>query len=123
MCWRLWSVEVSHQPVTFATNSFKIPGEIMIYRRTALLAATSLLVLSTGAAAQTVVYAQAPAAHAGHSMPATTIDYPETRRGDVVDTSFGEKVADPYRWLENDVRTDKEVAGRARHGSRTASAS
>ncbi|MGC1269550.1 MAG: prolyl oligopeptidase family serine peptidase [Croceibacterium sp.] len=36
--------------------------------------------------------------------------YPETRRGDVVDMSFGEIIADPYRWLENDVRSDAEVA-------------
>ncbi|MEO6153774.1 MAG: prolyl oligopeptidase family serine peptidase [Croceibacterium sp.] len=36
--------------------------------------------------------------------------YPETRRGDVVETLFGEPVADPYRWLENDVRNDPEVA-------------
>ncbi|WP_246543229.1 prolyl oligopeptidase family serine peptidase [Novosphingobium profundi] len=38
------------------------------------------------------------------------MSYPETRRGDVVDTLFGERIADPYRWLENDVREDKEVA-------------
>ncbi len=46
------------------------------------------------------------------SAPTMTapIAYPETRRVDVVDESFGEKVADPYRWLENDVRNDKEVA-------------
>ena len=36
--------------------------------------------------------------------------YPETRRIDQVDEQFGVKVADPYRWLENDVRTDAEVA-------------
>jgi prolyl oligopeptidase len=40
----------------------------------------------------------------------TPIQYPETRRGDVVETLFGEKIADPYRWLENDVRSDPEVA-------------
>jgi prolyl oligopeptidase len=40
----------------------------------------------------------------------TPIAYPETRRGDVVDTLFGETIADPYRWLENDVRSDPEVA-------------
>ena len=43
------------------------------------------------------------------AMP-TPLDYPDTRRDDVVDEAFGTKVADPYRWLENDVRTDPEVA-------------
>ncbi len=36
--------------------------------------------------------------------------YPTTRRDTVVDTAFGERIADPYRWLENDVRRDPEVA-------------
>jgi prolyl oligopeptidase len=40
----------------------------------------------------------------------TTIPYPESRRGDLVETLFGEAIADPYRWLENDVRNDPEVA-------------
>lgn len=43
-------------------------------------------------------------------MPAP-ITYPQTRRVDQVDEQFGVKVADPYRWLENDVRTDSEVRG------------
>ena len=34
------------------------------------------------------------------------ITYPETRRVDQVEEQFGIKVADPYRWLENDVRND-----------------
>ena len=38
------------------------------------------------------------------------LTYPQTARGDVVEEQFGEKVADPYRWLENDVRTDPKVA-------------
>ncbi|WNO54880.1 prolyl oligopeptidase family serine peptidase [Stakelama saccharophila] len=38
------------------------------------------------------------------------LDYPETRRGDIVEDHFGITVADPYRWLENDVRNDPEVA-------------
>ncbi|MEL1250693.1 prolyl oligopeptidase family serine peptidase [Aurantiacibacter gilvus] len=49
------------------------------------------------------------------SIPASAQDmtapeYPETRRGDVVETFFGEEVADPYRWLEDDVRNNPEVA-------------
>ena len=38
------------------------------------------------------------------------LTYPQTRTVDLVETQFGEKVADPYRWLEGDVRTDRAVA-------------
>jgi prolyl oligopeptidase len=38
------------------------------------------------------------------------IRYPETRRGDQVDVYHGTRVADPYRWLEDDVRRSPEVA-------------
>ena len=37
-------------------------------------------------------------------------DYPETYRADTAETQFGVVVADPYRWLENDVRSDRQVA-------------
>ena len=36
--------------------------------------------------------------------------YPATRTVAVTDVQFGEKVADPYRWLEGDVRTQADVA-------------
>jgi len=36
------------------------------------------------------------------SMMAQKINYPQTMRDDTVDDYFGVKVADPYRWLEND---------------------
>jgi prolyl oligopeptidase len=38
-----------------------------------------------------------------------TPSYPHSRASDLVEEQFGEKVADPYRWLENDVRQDAEV--------------
>ncbi|WP_373425574.1 prolyl oligopeptidase family serine peptidase [Myroides albus] len=37
------------------------------------------------------------------------IKYPETHKGDVVDTYFGVEVADPYRWLEDD-RSEETAA-------------
>jgi prolyl oligopeptidase len=39
----------------------------------------------------------------------TTMAYPETKRGDVVDDYFGTKVADPYQWLENDTAADVQA--------------
>jgi prolyl oligopeptidase len=38
------------------------------------------------------------------------VAYPLTRRVNQVDTLHGTKVEDPYRWLEADIRTSKEVA-------------
>ncbi len=34
------------------------------------------------------------------------MNYPETKKGDQVDDYFGTKVADPYRWLEDDNAED-----------------
>ena len=42
-------------------------------------------------------------------LAAQTLSYPATQRGTVADVQFGETVADPYRWLENDVRQDGKV--------------
>jgi prolyl oligopeptidase len=36
------------------------------------------------------------------SCDRSPVKYPETLRGEVVDTYFGVEVADPYRWLEDD---------------------
>jgi prolyl oligopeptidase len=41
---------------------------------------------------------------------ATSITYPETKKGDTVDDYFGTKVPDPYRWLEGDAAVTPEVA-------------
>ncbi len=43
-------------------------------------------------------------------MTIPAITYPLTTRIDVEERHFGQTVSDPYRWLENDVRSDKEVA-------------
>src|SRR5262245_5345956 len=40
----------------------------------------------------------------------SSLKYPETRRVDQTDEYHGVKVADPYRWLEDDVRESPEVA-------------
>ena len=50
-----------------------------------------------------------PELAAGVPAKENAIAYPLTRRADVVETQFGVPVADPYRWLENDVRGDPEV--------------
>ncbi|MBU1755553.1 MAG: prolyl oligopeptidase family serine peptidase [Alphaproteobacteria bacterium] len=57
------------------------------------------------AGAATIALAAAPAA-----AQTADIDYPETRATDTSEVLFGQTVADPYRWLENDVRTDPQVA-------------
>ena len=64
-------------------------------------------VLLSGAASLSPSVSTA-AAQTNQAAPA--IAYPQTRSGGLVEDHFGVKVADPYRWLENDVRNDPEVA-------------
>ena len=62
--------------------------------------------------------AAAPAAAADER-----IEYPRTRRVKHVDEYFGVKVADPYRWLEDDVRQlarGGRLGGRRKQGDRRA---
>ncbi len=65
-----------------------------------------MLLFLRGAAAAAFAILALPA----QSEPMKPIAYPETRRSDVAEVQFGETIADPYRWLENDVRQDSEVA-------------
>ena len=43
------------------------------------------------------------------AVTAQTVTYPKTEAQAIVEDHFGIKVADPYRWLENDVRQDQKV--------------
>jgi len=38
-----------------------------------------------------------------------TISYPQTTKGEVVDSYFEQKIADPYRWLEDDRSSETEA--------------
>jgi prolyl oligopeptidase len=74
----------------------------------ALSAPLALVALMTPVA-MTPATAQAADA-AATSVPAPALAYPDTVRGDTVDPQFGVDVADPYRWLEDDVRVNPKVA-------------
>lgn len=63
-----------------------------------------------GAVRAVVAVAGLASAAAAGAEAMAPLTYPETRQIDVVETRFGETVADPFRWLENDVRSDAEVA-------------
>lgn len=39
----------------------------------------------------------------------STVTYPQTQKGDVVDNYFEQQVADPYRWLEDDRSAETEA--------------
>lgn len=66
---------------------------------------------ATALSAPAVCVVAAPVAAGAVQSDETRPAYPETRRDNVVEDHFGQKVADPYRWLETDVRESKEVAG------------
>ena len=57
----------------------------------------------------------APNAPAAAITTITTPSYPATRRDPLVERLFGEDLADPYRWLEGDVRTNPEVGAWVAH--------
>lgn len=84
----------------------------MIHRAALLAAASMLSITAVPAAAEDATAPAAPVpveTGEGASAPAP-LGYPVTRRMDLIETQFGTAVADPFRWLENDVRVDAEVA-------------
>ncbi len=57
-----------------------------------------------------ILLAFATAAAVACQQLGTSMQYPQTRTVDQVDDYHGTRVADPYRWLEQDVREAPEVA-------------
>ena len=68
----------------------------------------ALLTSASAVNAQPAVTHAATATAVSPNLP--PFAYPATKRVAVVDSEFGVEVADPYRWLENDVRNDPDVA-------------
>jgi prolyl oligopeptidase len=60
--------------------------------------------------APAALMAQEPATTMKSAADIAMPRYPVTPRKEVAETLFGEKIVDPYRWLENDVRQDPQVA-------------
>lgn len=57
-----------------------------------------------------LVFASLASANSEVSPIMPIVNYPDTKRIAIVEKHFGRMVADPYRWLENDVRSDLDVA-------------
>jgi prolyl oligopeptidase len=62
----------------------------------------ALVSLALIAVALSMTLATLPRPVSAHDGDIPKLTYPETKRGDVVDTYFGTQVPDPYRWLEDD---------------------
>lgn len=71
---------------------------------------TTLCALAVLAGAQSACSEAADTRRRAGDLDTVQIAYPRTARGTVVETRFGVSVPDPYRWLEGDPRTDKNVA-------------
>ncbi len=74
-----------------------------LWRRSLICAAIATSVIGLSACQPDTTDAQQSAKIKEVDMSKMPTSYPETRKGDVVDTYFGTQIADPYRWLEDDL--------------------
>jgi prolyl oligopeptidase len=79
----------------------------MKFRHLSLVSLSVLLAAACSKApedeANTEAQAQAEATQLQVPAQDSAMDYPVTRKGEVVDNYFDQQVADPYRWLEDDM--------------------
>lgn len=97
----------SQPPFSFAISFGWKPDMQPISRLvlgTALFLGLSMPVIAAGPAAPS--YPLTRSETGSVTIPA----YPATKRLEIAETIFGERVEDPYRWLEDDVRGAPEVA-------------
>src|SRR5215468_11095260 len=73
------------------------------------LAFLSLAALAFVAVSISMPLRPAQAQRNGDGDGSPRLTYPETKKVDVVDDYFGTKVADPYRWLEDDKSPEVEA--------------
>jgi len=73
-----------------------------------VLTAVAASVLMACSPQQSAEQAQEPQTEQQAQQESAKMQYPETRKGDVVDTYFETEIADPYRWLEDDRSEETE---------------
>src|SRR5947208_3356548 len=83
----------------FQVSSLKLRRAVLAALLSAPFIASMLLPIAQRAGAQ-------GDGGAARNSASGKIEYPETKRGEVVDDYFGTKVPDPYRWLEDDNARD-----------------
>lgn len=69
----------------------------------------AVLCMPAGSAVSAAPVGSGTAVSTATAGTASRIAYPTTRRAALVERHFGVEIVDPYRWLENDVRTDPQV--------------